>query len=296
MKRVQAGLMWAFLIGPLLASQHVVVVMDDSGSMADRMRSNRRVRKIDAARDAIRTVLSRVPDEGHVGVLALNRGWILPLGPVDQDQIESAVKQLRAQGGTPLGASMKIATDGLLSARASERYGTYRLVIVTDGEAGDRELVDAYLPDIMSRGVLVDVIGVDMQADHSLATRVPSYRRADDPDALTKAIEEALAESDNSEPIAGESDFELLADFPAEMAPVMLSALTTSRDEPIVGGGVVVNESGHVTFSPSPRSGSSGGVRISSSTLTSTLGMLCLISVVVIGVTLVAFLKVISRR
>ena len=206
MEFARAGLVWTLLACQLFASQYVVVVMDDSGSMDNRMRS-RRVRKIDAARDAMRTVLSRVSTDAEVGVLGLNGGWILPLGPVDQAGIASAAGRLQARGGTPLGASMKTATDALLNRRAERHYGSYRLLIVTDGEAGDRNLVDAYLPDIMSRGILVDVIGVDMRSDHSLATRVHSYRRADDPDALATAIKEALAESSDEQNVAGVFSF-----------------------------------------------------------------------------------------
>jgi hypothetical protein len=283
------------LAGPLIAAQHVVVVIDDSGSMSNRMRAKGRTKKIDAARNAMTTVLSRLPDEAEVGVLALNAGWLLPLGPVSADEMSATVKGLRASGGTPLGATIKTGADALLRKRAEAHYGTYRLLIVTDGEASDRRLVDSYVPDIMARGILVDVIGVDMKSDHSLATRVHSYRRADDPTALATAIAAALAESDDEPNSAVESDFELLADFPAELAPVMLTALATDNNDPIVGGGVEVTSSGKVSFRP-PQPSSSASGSTTWRGLGTMLGMCCLLTVVVIGVTLVAFIKVVTRR
>ena len=107
---------------------------------------------------------------------------------------------------------MKIAADALLQRRSEQHYGTYRLLVVTDGEANDMDMLETYLPDILSRGITVDVIGVDMARQHSLATQVHSYREADNPQSLTAAIEEVFAESsDDSD--AGESDFELLQGF-----------------------------------------------------------------------------------
>jgi uncharacterized protein YegL len=209
---------WMLLAGSVLAAQKVVVVVDDSGSMANRMRRES-VRKIEAAKQALSVVLQKLPEDAEVGVLALNNGWIIPLqNNLSRSQIQQQVNQLRARGGTPLGVRMKEATDELLKLRDSDVYGDYRLIVVTDGEASDQDLLDQILPDIMSRGLLVDAIGVDMASEHSLATQVHSYRRADDPESLKEAIASALAESDAADVVGGESDFELLAGFPADLA------------------------------------------------------------------------------
>ena len=100
------------LVGTVAASQNVVVVLDDSGSMAEDMRSNRRVRKIDAAKQALRVVLENVPDDAQIGVVALNASsggdnWIIPLGQVDRSQLNRAISRIRATGGTPLGSPRK---------------------------------------------------------------------------------------------------------------------------------------------------------------------------------------------
>jgi uncharacterized protein YegL len=225
------------------------VVLDDSGSMAERMRSDRRTQKIEAARQALLTVLENVPPDARIGILALNGGgsdhWVLPLGRVDRNRLLSAVRVIRANGGTPLGASMKTAADALLAQREKTRYGTYKLLVVTDGEATDQRLVDAYLPDILSRGITIDVIGVDMRQDHRLATQVHTYRRADDPGSLQQAISEVvLGESTIDDNDAGESDFELLAGIPDEVAVAALDALGRRGNAPIQEKPAVVTTRG----------------------------------------------------
>lgn len=218
------------------ANQNVIVVVDDSGSMLDRMKSG--TSRIQAAKQALRVVLSNLPADAQAGVLALNQGWILPLQSVDRNQLSHQIDRLDAGGGTPLGSCFKMAADELLTLRGKQIYGDYRLLVVTDGEANDRGKLDAALADVLSRGITVDVIGVDMQADHSLATRVHNYRRADDPSSLEQAIAASLAESDTQAgDLAGEeSDFELIAGLPDGMATTILTTLTTADNTPVTEG------------------------------------------------------------
>ncbi|HEY6563309.1 MAG TPA: vWA domain-containing protein, partial [Pirellulaceae bacterium] len=144
-----------------------------------------------------------------------------------------AIQDVSAWGGTPLGEFMKTAADALLLARSKDFYGEYRLLVVTDGEATDPDVLAAYLPDIMSRGLTVDVIGVDMRGNHSLATQVDSYRRADDPTSLTRAIREVFAETSADANDTGGTDFELLEGLPDDFAAAALTALAQSGNEPI---------------------------------------------------------------
>jgi uncharacterized protein YegL len=217
--------------------QVVVVVLDDSGSMDKRMHAG--PRKIDAAKSAMLTVLEQLPTDAEIGIVTLNGPdgsgkWIKPLGPVDRTKLKATIRQITAGGATPLGEFMKVGTDALLSHRAESVFGDYRLLIVTDGEATDAWLVDRYLPDILSRAITIDVIGVDMAQDHSLATRVDSYRRADDPESLTQAIQESLAETqlDGNDPDE-RANFELLQGWPDELAVAAIGALCRNNDLPI---------------------------------------------------------------
>ncbi|MCA9211427.1 MAG: VWA domain-containing protein [Planctomycetales bacterium] len=247
-------------------AQNVVVLLDDSGSMEEQMRGQS-IRRIDAAKDALLTVLAQLPADANVGVLALNGStgngqWIIELGPVDKSNIRGAVEQIRAGGGTPLGTFLKEATDALLELRAKQIYGTYRLLVVTDGEANDGNYLNAVLPDVLSRNIVVDVIGVDMANDHSLATQVDTYRRADDPASLTQAISESLAEVNDALGDESGADYDLLEGLPDESALAIISALGTNSNNPITPAAElfdtphhlqpVHSTSTHVSTGPSP--------------------------------------------
>ena len=223
---------------------HVVIILDASGSMRQPMPGSS-LDKMTAAKAALREVLGTVPETTHIGLLVfsarnLSDPWAYPLGPRREQQLMAAIDLPAPYGGTPLGEYMKIGADRLLEARAEQYgYGTYRLLIVTDGEATDDRLVRNYGVDILSRGVLMDVIGVDMKAEHTLAAMAHSYRSADDPESLVRAIRETFAEVSGDEgSLSMEESFDLIGPLPAAMAESMLQALSVSGNEPI---GVVRN-------------------------------------------------------
>ncbi len=217
---------------------HIVVILDNSGSMSERMPGGGT--RMDAAKRSLQTVLDRTPADAQVGVLLLNpprngADWLLDLGPVDPAATRQVIERVMAGGPTPLGGAMKTATDALLAAREANRYGDYKVLVVSDGEATDGNLVDRYLPEVQARGVLVDVIGVAMGQQHSLATRANTYRNATDPASLEQAISAVVLGESTSDADDGgdESDFEILAPLPAELAAASLTALTTPTNTPL---------------------------------------------------------------
>ncbi|MCA9126822.1 MAG: VWA domain-containing protein [Planctomycetales bacterium] len=239
---------------PTFAEQNVVVVIDDSGSMDADMwtASGQRIRRIDAAKQALVQVLGDLPPETNVGVLALNTildgsNWLVELGPATAEDRVQQINQLRAEGGTPLGEFLKQGADALLQARDKQLYGTYRLLIVSDGEANDPDLVEAYLPQILARGIVVDVIGVDMSVQHSLATRVHNYRSANDESALTSAISEVFAETLADDGMDGDAAFDMLKNLPDEFASEAIQVLTNVGNLPLDANASSSNNSGWQT-------------------------------------------------
>ncbi|MHA1948240.1 MAG: vWA domain-containing protein [Candidatus Thorarchaeota archaeon] len=222
------------LATPLFAAgQNVVVVLDDSGSMDAWLGSTTRM---EAAKTALYTVISKLPADAKVGVVLLNGRrngkWVVPFGIVDRAAAKTAISNVDASGGTPLGGSMKEGADKLLEERSKEFYGTYTLLVVSDGEANDSGKVEKYLSDIITRGISVDVIGVDMKSSHSLATKVNTYRSANDSDSLVKAITEVFAESSGG--ASGKEDFQLASAFGSnETAAAILTALAKTGNHPI---------------------------------------------------------------
>lgn len=218
---------------------NVVIVLDASGSMNQRMRGSG-VQKMEAAKAALKSVLRNVSETTHIGLLVfsaknLRNDWVYPLGPRDEMRLLEAIDRPMPNSGTPLGKYIKMGADRLLEARAQQYgYGTYRLLIVTDGDANDPDLVDRYTPEVLARGIIVDVIGVDMKTDHTLASMAHSYRRANDPDSLEKAIREVFAElSSDAGDFSMEEAFDLVAPLPVECATAALQALSTSGNRPI---------------------------------------------------------------
>ncbi len=239
-----SALLGGLLLPQLLVAEslrdNIVVILDASGSMKDPMRGSGR-QKMQVAKEALREVLVRsVKETTNLGIIVfsaenLKNDVLYPLGPVDRAKLEEVIMLPEPGHGTPLGTYLKKGADMLLEQwEKQEGYGTYRLLVVTDGKANDGNLVDRFLPDILSRGIGVDVIGVDMKSDHPPATRADSYRKADDPKALAAAISEVLAEIGSAdEDVPGSDAFALLETIPNDLASAMLAALTETRSEPI---------------------------------------------------------------
>jgi hypothetical protein len=256
----------------ILASDHVVVILDNSGSMSERMTDGQTI-KMDAAKQALTKVLSLLPKKAHVGILVLNgdwggNNWIVPVGSINMDQIQQRIASVTAGGGTPLGARLKDGADALLEIRDKTHYGSYRLLVVTDGIATDGNLMEINFQDILKRGIIVDVIGVMMEGEHPLAKRAHSYRSADDPASLEKAIKEVLAETSVAGADSSQEDFELAAALPEEMTASIIKALCASANQPIgevkpavvnEDGTVVVDKDGKVVLATSHESGISTG-------------------------------------
>ena len=210
---------------------HLAIVLDDSGSMLDAMPGSGRS-KMEVAKTALREVFATLPADARVGVFTLNPPYggteteLLPIAAHDADAVSAALNGVEAGGGTPLGERLNEATAALLAERSARRYGEYRLLVVTDGEATDGGVLDAAVPRTLGTGLTVDVIGVAMAGDHTLATAVDRYRRADDPAALREALKEVVAETTGASADGAETDYDLIADLPEGAAAVALRALS----------------------------------------------------------------------
>ncbi len=212
---------------------NVVIVFDASGSMSDRMR-NVNLSKIDAAKQSMCDVINTIPKTTNIGIVVFSNDtrkqpWIYPLAPKDANKINEAINSINPSGGTPLGSYMKAGADTLLVARARNHgYGTYKLLVVTDGEAEDPDLVDRNSKDILIKGIELDVIGVDMWNDHTLSKLAHSYKRADDPTSFKKAISDVFAEVPKGSDSV--SDFSILEGFPNEVAFGIIKTISERHD------------------------------------------------------------------
>ena len=209
--------------------------------MAGRLGPTTAVDRMTAAKLALLKVSQQLSTNTHIGLLVfgdprLPDDWVYPLARHDRARLRTAIQAPKPGAGTPLGAYLKKGADRLLEARAHEHgYGTYRLLVVTDGEAQDPDLVERYTPEIIRKGLTLDLISVAMAQRHTLARLAHSHRPANDPEAMNRALAEVFAE------IGGQpgrqsvtpADFDLLKSIPTPLAAAALEALSQVDNQPI---------------------------------------------------------------
>ena len=209
-------------------TDNIVIVLDDSGSMSGS--------KMRDAKSVLYDVLKKVPTTTNVGLLTFS-GWYYELGPKDDAKLTEAISKVRTGGGTPLSNYMKQGADALMKQRLkSYNYGSYRLLILTDGEANDKNQVVRYAREIKARGIRADVIGIDMSSRHSLAEVAHSYVNAKDKAALMREVEKVVlseASVDDKE-IFKDVDIDgCMTVISSEMAAGIIKALANQPNHPI---------------------------------------------------------------
>jgi Mg-chelatase subunit ChlD len=258
------------LNGDAMQAEHVLILLDASGSMNSHMEGPdpaRTITRMDAAKQAIAKVIEGFPTGVRIGLLVFSsrdgREWVYPLGPMDKARFRAGLMSIRAHGGTPLGDFMEKAVNALLAKRLELKgYGDYRLVVVTDGEGEDPERMDAAATQLLSRGISLDVVGVQMSEAHALSAKAHSYREAGDMAGLETAIRAILAEIGGSAQAQGDAEAYALANaFSDSAAGAVLRSLATGlSNEPI--GAKPVDAAAEWDSSPTAAAPPGGGMKI----------------------------------
>ncbi len=255
MKKLMFLLVLAFF-SPMLSAQDdypddVVIVLDCSGSMGDsfigpdrqRLRVDGKVvSKMQVARDALYEAAKEIPKRTNVGLVAFSAqegsGWVYPVQPIDPEKLRQAVNRLTPGNGTPLGDYMKVGADVLLERWEKRRgYGNApKLVVISDGFSNQGVSVTSCASDILSRGITVHVIGVNMDKNDPLEKGYSStYQRADDPEAFKRTVRKVLAEvpkEANPNTVAYIQD--LVDGFPEEAVVPLIGAIAKTGFHPIL--------------------------------------------------------------
>lgn len=123
------------------AAQHVLLVLDASGSMYLRLDDGRY--RITAAKEALRAIVAQIPDRDdlHVGLrvyganvaamepdACLDSELVIGVDGFDRDGLLEAIDAVQAQGATPIAYSLELALDDL-----RDVDGSALIVLVTDG-------------------------------------------------------------------------------------------------------------------------------------------------------------------
>ena len=239
------SLLFVFVALPVFADDYIVIAFDTSNSMGTGM-SKSKGSRMDVAKAALSSVLQTVPDTTNVGLVTFG-GWAYDLNKVNKPVLQKAINDMNFTGGTPLYQYIKIAADRLLKERAkNNNVGSYKLLVVTDGEANydDRPLNNdsrfydgtprlGVLKDIISRGIMVDAIGLEMASDHALKNQINGvYMRGDDADSIKKSLQKSMAEVgfDGKDNL---SSFDVISELPEVFVQSCLKGLTEFKNHPI---------------------------------------------------------------
>jgi len=257
----------------VVADDYIVIVIDTSGSMEDKMRSVDKTR-MNVAQDALIGVLSKIPSTTKVGILTFN-GWVYDIQNVDREELVTAIRSTSPSGGTPLYQFISDGATRLLEEREKQgNIGSYKLLVVTDGAASDNYLNEdsffgddsekpGVLKDILNRSIAVDAIGLDIAEDHALATQINGiYMRGDDPESLSKAITKSVAEVGfGTNQDASDESFKEISELPEGFVLASLKGLTTFSNQPIGRKSPVevVQEDGTIIIVPNPANVEKGG-------------------------------------
>lgn len=215
----------------------IVVLLDASGSMNERMGGEASESRMDAAKRILEQAIRNAPPETYIGFLVMSGTrryeWIQKLGPSDRTALLQSLQAIVPDHSTPLGTFMKAAADELLHMReAQHNEGMYTLLVLTDGQANPRreeEMVERFTPEIRSRGILIHAVGIDMDTEHTLATQADTYQNANNAQALEERVRQVFAEvSSASDPQLAADAYLTIAPLSTDVAMAVVKGLGTS--------------------------------------------------------------------
>ena len=153
--------------------------------------------------------LDAMDESDRVAVLALNAGTVLPFTSVGdaRSSLPGLLQPIESDGGTPLTRSIRSAQSLLEEEAATVRgFGTFRLIVTTDGQADDGEALDAAIETLAaSTPIQVTTIGIGISGNHVLRRQdLGSFVDVANVDALQGALQAAVAEN---------TDFTAITDF-----------------------------------------------------------------------------------
>jgi hypothetical protein len=185
-----------------LTQLNIMIVYDDSGSMADGACGSNRSSRYEEGVYALQKFIDALPEDANVGFLTMNRGIRVELGTGNRDDLRREVINARPNGGTPIRSSMRVGYDKLTEQGKKQLgYGRYILLVVTDGAAGPGENPYHLIKQIIDLDVPIEIhaVGMCMGEDHSLRQEGWTfYTPANDTAALVDGLKSVLAEADDA--------------------------------------------------------------------------------------------------
>lgn len=174
-----------------------VLVFDDSGSMSS---------EIVQAKQAALDFVAKLPPETYFGAIGLNSGVLVQPMPVDEalPALRASLRGVQADGGTPLTGALRAAHEMLRLEAANQRgFGTYQILVTTDGAANDPGLlIDEVVTILRTSPITISTIGLGIGEGHPLnlggETRYVAIANVAD---LAGALQDVAAEQTVFDPI-----------------------------------------------------------------------------------------------
>jgi Ca-activated chloride channel homolog len=148
----------------------LMLIMDKSGSMAyDPLQTTS---KIEMAKEAARQAVGALTEGDEIGILVFNdrQHWVVRLtlieGPDSRDQINAAIDQLSADGGTEIYPALDVGFDEIVKADADVRH----VILLSDGKSrtGTRDSYQMLINDLVARNTTLSTIAIGDDADTDL--------------------------------------------------------------------------------------------------------------------------------
>lgn len=188
-------------------ADNYLVMLDISGSMGGLV-CNGNERKISAAKRAVKIFQERLDASDNVGLYSFSDriAEVLPIGRHDVEAFGQKVDALRPGGGTPLRQAL-IKSEELLReiAQAQGGYGSYNLILITDGQSSDGLPGGQAEAIAKATAITIHAVGFCTGKDHSL--NIPGYTKfstAENADQLVESL---------SRTVQAEQDIFDLSDF-----------------------------------------------------------------------------------
>ena len=178
------------------------IVLDDSGSMGD---------EIGDAKTAVVSALSEMAPKDRLTVIGLNSREIIPFMTVEEAQgvLPGRLADVISDGGTPLTRAVQASRQALAQeAAVAGGFGTYRILVTTDGQAADAVALEVEIEDIAANTpIQVATIGVGIKGGHVLRrSDLAAFVAIDNVGQLADALRSAIAEEQSFSAITSFGD------------------------------------------------------------------------------------------
>ncbi|MCJ9430067.1 vWA domain-containing protein [Kordiimonas marina] len=176
-------------------ASNYLIMLDTSGSMGETSCGGSAT-KINAAKSAIKSFFRHLAPGTNVGLYSFSSDVrkVMPLGRYTHEQFDTRIDRLSADGATPLRQAL-VTSEKVLRAQAQAQggYGSYNLVLVTDGQSSDGKPGPVAKAIASDTAININVVGFCTGQDHSL--NLPGYTRfstADSADQLVQSLSKAV--------------------------------------------------------------------------------------------------------